>query len=195
MNARALAAGAALALLLPAPAARAGVDNVAGTTCSLVGTVEQAPPSQEEQKPRVEHHGWVTSGPWVTTRAGGRVISVTCTFQVGSDDPAAPDLLRVSAAGGYLPPSDVSFATSSAEPVFLCTEVVVHNPPSPPDPPRHYDADPGKPGAQCQKAERREGSMAVFEIAPSSAVLYGCVYAEDENLPRGYVGGCNPLDP
>ena len=191
MNARVLAAGAALALLLPA-VARSDGDYESGVSCSLHATAENP---QVEPRPTVKYRGTVTNGPWVTTYVGGVVVEVACAVQYGSDDPQWPDQARASHAGPYLPPTEIEFSAPSWEPVFLCTEIVVHRPPRPPDPPRLYDADPEKPGSQCQRAEQRDGSLLVVEAGPDRVDPYGCVRMDEQALPSGYFEACNILDP
>lgn len=184
MTTRPLAVLPALALLLPAPAWSAhGEPEVSGTTCTLAATGE---PEGSVRS------GVVSAGPWVSTSPGAAVVSVACSVQVGTDNPAEPDAARVDARGGLLAPTPVSYGAQATDTnVFVCTEITVHWPPDPPTV-YPYDADPHRPGAQCARAQHSSNALVVVDIAPSNPASWWCVRVDHGLPPYGYQEVCKP---
>ncbi len=137
-------------LTLLAPSAQAA--EIVGFTCGYTSTGD--PTGVAEPDADVQY-GEIDGGPVAVVAAPGEspVLSVTviCSLQLNSADPATPDLASasVTASGsvGVVPPSMIAYRANLWDWVSLCTRVewVTRDGRFGWD----YDADDTSPGPQC----------------------------------------------
>jgi hypothetical protein len=170
---------------VPPAHAETGGFAVVGASCGMVTTAPEPGPEGRYES------GTLTAGPFVVARTDGRqaTVVVTCSVQLGSDNPAAPDVFSRTGPSAFV--AAVAYANPENANVFLCTEVTVY---WPPELPYHgsYDADPVKPGAQCSQ-QRRGDSVVSFGIVPSDPMELWCVRVDDVPV-LGSGSVCNPLE-